>query len=178
MLATLNGTRRAVTMFEQLDEPPKTTQVSTAMTFGILVAYLAGAFGAFLLFIFLGDKRYGTQITTIIVYTYFAFWYVFFPTRGLLEKYSLRNTTVQRQIPRLLAIHCAFLILIVFGQTLLLEMKPHLPAYWFAEERGGRGAPLYFWVMFIPPIILFWAQVLISRRILSSSLKENCNEGF
>lgn len=147
-------------MFEQLDEPKKTTvRVSAAMTLGILAAYLAGGVGGFLLFIVLGDRPYGIQIATVIVYTYFAFWYVFFPTRGLLEKYSLRNKTVQQQIPRLLGIHCSLLILIFLGQTILFEMKPHLPGSW----------------LIIPFGIVFFTQVLISRWILSRSLKEDSN---
>ena len=91
-------------MFEQLDEPQKKPHVSTAMTLGILAAYLVGAFGGFCLFIILSDRPFGIQIATAITYTYFAFWYVFFPTRGLLEKYSLRDKTgtVPREVPPLL----------------------------------------------------------------------------
>jgi hypothetical protein len=95
-------------MFEQLDDhPEEEPQVSRAMTLGIAVAYLAGAFLGLCLFIALDGTPFGIQIATTITYTYFAFWYVFFPTRGLLEKYSLRDRKVQRQIPLLLAIHCA-----------------------------------------------------------------------
>ncbi len=156
-------------MFEQLDEPQKKPHVSTAMTLGILAAYLGGAFGGFCLFIILSDRPFGIQIATAITYTYFAFWYVFFPTRGLLEKYSLRDKTVQQQIPRLFAIHCAFLISIFFGQTIWFAMKPHLSNNW-ATDRGA-GTP-YVWVMIVSSIAFFFTQVLISRRILSRSLDE------
>ena len=156
-------------MFEQLDEPQKKSQVSTAMTLGILAAYLVGAFGGFCLFIVLGDRHFGIQIATAITYTYFAFWYVFFPTRGLLEKYSLRNNTVRHQIPSLLAIHIAFLIMIFLGQTILFAIKPHLSSYW-ATDRGA-GTP-YVWVMIGSSVVFFFTQVLISRRILSRSLDE------
>jgi len=153
-------------MFEQLYEPQKKPQVSTAMTLGILAAYLVGAFGGFCLFIILGDRTFGIQIVTAITYTYFAFWYVFFPTRGLLEKYSLRNKTVQQQIPSLLAIHIAFLIMIFLGQTIWFAIKPHLSRYW-ATDRGA-GTP-YAWVMIGSSVVFFFTQVLISRRILSRS---------
>jgi len=152
-------------MFEQLDEPQEKPQVSIAMTLGILAAYLVGAFGGFCLFIILSDRPFGIQIANAITYTYFAFWYVFFPTRGLLDKYSLRDKTVQRQIPRLFAIHCAFLISIFFGQTVWFEMKPRLPNSWLT------GWTLYAWVIIFFVVVLFFTQVLISRGILRRSLK-------
>ncbi len=125
-------------MFEQLDKPKKVAQVSIAMSLGILAAYLIGAFGGACLFIVLGGRRFGIQVASAIVYTYFVFWYVFFPTRGLLEKYSLRDKAVQRQIPLLLAIHCVFLISIVFGQTVWLGMKLRQSNRWITEH-GTRG---------------------------------------
>ena len=162
-------------MFEQMDEPKKKPEVSIGMALGVYAAYLVGAFGGIGLFVVLGHRPFGIQLTTVIVYTYFAFWYVFFPTRGLLEKYSLRNKVVQRQIPRLLAIHCAFLALILIGQTAVFAMKPHLPGYWLTE-RGKNHDTLYDLVPMVSYVIIFFTQVLISRRILSRRLKENPNE--
>ena len=162
-------------MFEQLDGPEKVPQVSIAMSLGIFVAYLLGAFGGFCLFIVLEKRPFGIQIVTAITYTYFAFWYVFFPTRGLLEKYSLRNKTVQQQIPALLAIHCAFLISIFLGQTFWFAMKPHLPSYW-VTERGKRGDNLYALVIMVSCVLIFFTQALISRRILSRSLRDGLNK--
>lgn len=152
-------------MFEQLDEPRKTPQVSIAMKLGIAGAYLVGVFGGLCLFILLLERPFGIQIATAILYTYFAFWYVFFPTRGLLEKYSLRNKTVQQQIPRLLAIHCALLISIFFCQTIWFAMEPRL------TEHGKRGGTLYAFVMIVSLVAVFFTQVLISRRILNRSLE-------
>ena len=157
-------------MSERLDEPEKARQISAAMSLGILAAYLIGAFGGFCLFISLGGRPFGTQIATAITYTYFAFWYVFFPTRGLLDKYSLQDKAVQEQIPRLLAIHFAFLLLIFLGQTILLTMKPRLPSYWLSEHGKNRDT-LYEGVLLGSSVIIFFTQVLICRRILSRSLK-------
>jgi len=157
-------------MFEQLDEPRKTPQISAAMKIGIAAAYLVGAFGGLCLFIFLGGRPFGIQIATAITYTYFAFWYVFFPTRGLLEKYSLRNKMVQQRIPLLLAIHCAFVISIFLGQTIWFATEPRL------TEHGKSGGDLHEMVMIVSLVAVFFIQVLISRRILSRSLKEDLNE--
>jgi hypothetical protein len=162
-------------MFEQLDEPINAPRVSIAMSIGILAAYLVGAFLGLCLFIVLGERSFGIQIATAITYTYFAFWYVFFPTRGLLERYSLRNRTVQQQIPLLSAIHCAFLILIFLGQTIWFAMKAHLPSYWLTEG-GKQGASLYVWAMISFSVIVFFTQILICRRILGRSLTKGLNK--
>jgi hypothetical protein len=162
-------------MFEQLDDRERAPQVSRAMTLGILAAYLVGAFGGLCLFIFLGERAFGIQIASVITYTYFVFWYIFFPTRGLLEKYSLRNEKVQRQIPLLLVIHSASLILMFVGETVWFSMKPHLPNYWFTEH-GKPVGPLYVFVVIGSVTVVFFIEVLISRRILSRSLRESLNE--
>jgi uncharacterized protein YneF (UPF0154 family) len=163
-------------MFEQLDEQEKARQVSKAMSLGILAAYLVGAFGGLCVFIALGERPFGMQISTAITYTYFAFWYVFFPTRGLLEKYSLRNVIVQQQIPRLIAIHCAFLISIFVGQTIWFATKSRLPSYWLTEHGKEGWWTWYALGMMGSLVFIFFTQVLISRRILSRSLREHPNK--
>ena len=160
-------------MFEQLNQPEKAPKVSIGMTLGILAAYLVGGFGGLCLFIVLGERPFGIQIASAITYSYFAFWYVFFPTRGLEEKYSLRNRAVQQRIPLLLAIHCAFLISILLGQTIWLEMKPRLGGY---RLKHGKQGDTYVFVMIGSLVVVFFAQVLISRRILSRSLREGLNK--
>ncbi len=162
-------------MFEQLDDRERAPQVSPAMTLGILAAYLVGAFGGICIFIVLGERTFGVQTASAIMYTYFAFWYIFFPTRGILEQYSLHDERVQRRIPLLLAIHSAFLILIFVGETVWFSMKPHLPSYWFTEH-GKRGGPLYVSVVIVSVTVVFFTEVLISRRILSRGLSEGLNE--
>lgn len=145
------------------------------MTLGIFAAYMVGAFGGVGIFIILGERPFGIQIATAIIYTYFAFWYIFFPTRGLLEQYSLRNKAVRQRIPLLFLIHCAFLISVFLGETIWFSMGPaHLPSYWFTEH-GKRGTPLYEWAVIGSLTIVFFAQVLISRRILSRSLRADQN---
>src|SRR5215472_8981945 len=110
---------------------------SPALAIGVLAAYLVGAVGAFFLFIFLGDRSLGTQIATVLVYTYFAFWYIFVP------KDDPRNKTVQQQIPRLIAIHSGFLTFLFIGQTVLFGMKPRLPTPMKpGNSDGGKGPQL------------------------------------
>ena len=162
-------------MFEQLDDRERAPQVSGAMTLGIVAAYLVGAFGGICIFIVLGERAFGIQIASAIMCTYFAFWYVFFPTRGLLEQYSLHDKTVQRRIPLLLAIHSAFLISIFVGETIWFSRKPRLPSYRFTEH-DKRGGPLYVSIVIGFVTVVFFTEVLISRRILSRGLREGLNE--
>jgi hypothetical protein len=159
-------------VFEQLNKPEETMRISVAMTLGILAAYLIGAFGGLCLFLFLEDRPFGTQIATVMAYTYFVFWFTFFPTRGMPEQYRLQSKTVQRQIPRLLTIHCACLTLIVIEQTILFAARPRLPSYWLTEHKDPRGT-LYDWVLMASCGVIFYSQVLFSRRILSRSVKED-----
>jgi len=159
-------------MFEQLDKPEKRPQVSVAMSLGIFAAYMVGAFGSILLLIFLGDLPFGIQITTVVSYTYFAFWYIFFPTRGMERKYDFRSEAVQREISRLLIIHFAFLTLVLCGETFLFKIKPRLPAYWLTEY-GSDHTPLYVIVSIVAVVLVFFSEVLISRRILSRSVKKD-----
>ncbi len=162
-------------MFGQLNEPRKTPRVSGAMTLGIFAAYLIGAFGGLVLFIALGDRPFGTQAATAIVYTYAVFWYVFFPTRGMEQQHSLRDRAVQRQIPRLLMIHCVFLILIFLVQTVLFASKSRLPSYWLTQY-GKQRDTLYEGVLILSFVIVFFTQVLISRQILSHSVNEDLDK--
>ena len=164
-----------VAMFEQLDDHEKTPRVSLAMSLGVIAAYLVGVFGGLCIFVVLGERPFGVQVASIIVYTYFAFWYIFFPTRGLLDQYSLHDKRVQRRIPLLMAIHCAFLVLMFVGETVWFSMKSHLPSYWFTEH-GKRGRPLYVSVVIVSVTVVFFTEVLISRRILSRGLSEGLNE--
>jgi hypothetical protein len=163
------------TMFEQLDNHEKAPQVSLATTLGIFAAYLVGAFGGICIFIVLARRAFGIQIASAITYTYFEFWYVFFPTRGLLQQYSLHDKMVQRRIPLLLAIHSAFLMLIFVGETVWFSMKPQLLSYWFTEH-GKPVGPLYVFVVIGSVTVAFFIEVLISRRILSRGLGEGLAE--
>jgi amino acid transporter len=79
---------------------------------GKLIVFLVTIVSIFLLYVLLGDKPFGFQIATLIAYSVSVFTFVFFRWKGLNKAYSLRDKAVRRQIPRLLAIHGAFLVLV------------------------------------------------------------------
>jgi hypothetical protein len=112
-------------------DPP----VSLAYKIGLCVGIVLAAIAAVVLFIALGDKPFGIQIATLIAYSGTAFFFVFCRSRGL-RGYSLRNKAVQREIPRLLAIHAAFLVSIFIVQTSAFHLRSSLPSYLLTENRG------------------------------------------
>jgi hypothetical protein len=132
--------------------------------FGILLEM----FVALLSFIFLAGRPFGIQIATLITYTGAVIYLVFCRTRYFDRGYSLREKAVQRQIPRLLSIHSAFLVLIFMIITFAYALRPYLPGYWFTEH--GRNPSLFVGLLALICLLINMTQILISRRILSRSL--------
>ena len=77
---------------------------------------------------------------------------------------------MKEKLPRLLAIHAAFLVLIVSLLTAAFAARPHLPAYWFTEH-GPKHDRLFWDVLGLTCILVGMAQVLISRGILTRSVE-------
>jgi hypothetical protein len=88
----------------------------------------------FLLYVFLADKRFGSQIATLITYSICVLIFVFFRWKGLNKAYSLRDEAVRRQIPRLLAIHAAFMVLVSSMLALASDVRPSFPSGWLTED--------------------------------------------
>jgi hypothetical protein len=130
----------------------------------------------FLLYVFLGDKPFGIQIATIIAYSGSVFCLVFFRWRFLDEAYNLRIEAVQEQIPRLLAIHLAFLGFIVAVLTLALFLRSQLPSFWFTERFGKHGSLFSHGLLLICTLAAV-TQVFICRTILSRSIGKKKSRG-
>jgi hypothetical protein len=142
---------------------PASVADSLRIFFGALLVGLA----ALLLFVLLGERPFGIQIATAIIYTAAVFLFVFLRSR-LGRGYSLRERTVQQRLPRLLAIHGAFLVLILVIQTAEFALRPHLPGNWF--KKASKGVTWFEYVALWIYVLTGMTQVLISRRILSRSL--------
>lgn len=128
----------------------------------LLTAFIALVF----LYIVLGKRPFGVQLTTLIVYTCVVFFFIFFKTR-LGDGNGLRNEAVRRCIPRLLAIHVSFLALVFTIQTSALALEPRLSSWWL-EENAKRMTP-FQQALFIVCATAGLIQVSLSRRILRSS---------
>ena len=157
-------------MFEQLDDRERAPQVSGAMTLGILAAYLVGAFGGLCIFIVLADRAFGFKsrvqsfTRTLLSGTSFSLHEgdpssTACMTRGFSIEFRFCGDPLR--VPDL----------IFAGEAVWFSMKPHLPGYWFTEH-GKPVGPLYVFVVIGSVTVVFFIEVLISRRILSRSLRE------
>lgn len=104
--------------------------------FGLMTLVL----GLLSLYTVFGDSV-STPSANLISYTAVVFWFMFFGSRWFGRGYSLRSNAVQQTMPRLLAIHGGFLLLIFVLQTLAFSLQPNLPASWLADH--GRD-PSWF----------------------------------
>jgi hypothetical protein len=72
---------------------------------------MALVLGLLSLYTVFGDAI-GIRTANLISYSGAVFWFVFMGSRWLGGGYSLRAETVQRMFPRLLLIHCSFLLFV------------------------------------------------------------------
>jgi hypothetical protein len=158
---------------DQQERPPKASFAKAALTWlGIMVA----ASATFLFLILLGDRPFGIQIVSTVAETEFVVLLVFFDTRSW-RGYSLRNRTVQQQLPHLLRIHSLVLCLIFIVLTIALSSIPHLPDSWFVESIvwyrnfvRHQSSPFAF-VLILAGSAAAVTEAWILRRILSRALE-------
>jgi len=139
----------------------------------ILIAELVGKFillavtivSVLVLYALFGEEPFGFQLVTVIAYSWTVFLFVFFRWKGFDKAYSLRDKAVQRQIPRLLAIHGAFLLLVFAVLKLGSYLRSGLPSSWLAEDVRHHSwfSTGLIWVC----TVVWLAQVYLSRSILS-----------
>jgi len=156
-----------------MDTPPNASIVKALVTWvGLMTAILA----TFLLLIFLMNKPFGVQIVCLVADTEFVSFLVFCDSRSW-RGYSLRNRTVQQQLPHLLRIHSLFLGLIFVVLTMALSAIPHLPDVWFADNVvwyrhlvRHQSSPFAF-VLILAGSAAAVTEAWILRRILSRALE-------
>ena len=130
------------------------------------LALLSGtAVSILFLYAFLGDTNLGFSAATVIADSWTVFLFVFFRWKGFEKSYSLRDKSVQRQLPRLLTLHVTFLALILLFLTFTPHLRPHLPPSWFAED--ARNHSWYSTGMVWIGALIWLTQVYASRSILN-----------
>lgn len=154
-------------MVEEKENREQNQPVSFALALGTWVSLMLGFLALAILFVVFVHKPFGIQITTLIGYTAAVFFLVFFRWRRH-RAYSLREKPVQREIPRLLKVHVAFLVLVFAGLSFAIHVRPSLPSYWLTEH-GKRGETLFEWVVIVCFASTLMTQVYVSRKILSRS---------
>jgi hypothetical protein len=139
---------------------------------GLMAAFLATVF----LMVFFMDKPFGVQIVSLFAETEFVVFLVFCNSRSW-HGYSLRNKTVQQQLPHLLRIHGLFVGLIFVVLTMALSAIPHLPDIWFAENVSWthnfvrhQSSPFAF-VLILAGSVAAVTEASILRKVLSRALE-------
>jgi NADH:ubiquinone oxidoreductase subunit 6 (subunit J) len=129
-----------------------------------------------LLFILLMEEPYGIQTVTLVGYTGFVFLLVFCDT-GKCKGYSLFQKAVQRKLPRLLAIHVVFLIVVFTWVTVAPWLRRFVPDSWLVVhasrgiwDRAG-GMNLFEYLAMLIGTAICMIQVWITRTILRRSVE-------
>lgn len=141
-------------MFELLSPTAKNVQddpVTLREALGVYALLMTVVFVTVFAAVSLGDQPHGMQLAALIGYSGLVFTYMFFRTRGVPTRYSLAATYVQRQLPGLLLIHCAYLMMLYVVAGWTLERRPALPSF----------------LLDVGFLLIGLTQVIVSRTILS-----------
>jgi len=136
-----------------------------ALYFVGLMALVVGVLSLYTVF---GDSI-GIRTANLVSYMAVVLWFVFIGSRWLGGGYSLRMKKVQHVLPRLLVIHCAFLLLVFAVQTLAFILRRRLPGYWLVDR--GTDPSLFVAVLMLLFLCIGTAQIYLSRKILKDGLE-------
>ena len=123
---------------------------------------------AFVLYFVLANERFGIQVATLTAYTVYVFFLLFSSVKSS-KGYDLRQKAVRQTIPHLLAIHAAFLAIVLIGLTAALWLRPYLPPSWIVK-RGLRGGSWFDVFLLLIGVATCAFQVQICRKVLSRSI--------
>jgi len=138
---------------QEAEDDPYTfgeTLVSFAMVMAVIaICLLAG--------IPLVGEPHGMQLVILIGYSGAIFILTFRRSRYANTRYSVRAPYVQRQLPRLLLIHCVYLVALYVVGGRILRMRPQLPDL----------------VQICGVILIGASQIVFSRKTLSRAKAQN-----
>lgn len=161
-------------MVERLDAGQKEFKedpVTGTEALGVYVLVLLLAFGSLFLFLFLGDRPYGIQWATIVSYSGIIFIWTLFRTKGVRTKHSLSAPYVLEELPRLLVIHLAYLLVVFFLETKALDVRSSMSRWWLTSL-GRKGMPPFDFAVMLSGMALAISQIVLSRRILGRAKKK------
>jgi hypothetical protein len=136
-----------------------------------IVVFFAFILGGVLVFFLASDSAYGVQAASAVSYTTGAVLYTFSANRGM-QRYLFDCPFVRPQLRRLAWRHAYFLIALTTFQTILLQLRPHLPPTWIAVPERSRDAPPFVIVLFVFAVILLLAEIMSNRSLLDRAHKE------
>lgn len=151
-----------VTPKNDLNAVPETPITKSVGTF---VALVAAALGGFLVVIFLSGTLYQLQIASAVVDTFWVFCLVSFDS-PLGPGYDLTCKAARQELPRILSIHGAFLVLLAAVITIALWAQPRLPSYWRVAD-SVRHMSLFDYLLVFVGAGICVAELLIVRKLLT-----------
>lgn len=108
----------------------------------------------------LADEPHGMQLVILIGYSGAIFILTFRRSRYASARYNVRAPYVQRQLPRLLLIHCVYLVALYVVGGWILRMRPQLPD--FVQMSGF--------------ILIGASQIAFSRKTLSRAKAQSARQ--
>ena len=109
-------------------------------------------------------RPYGIQLTSMVIYTAAVALYTFSRNRNGAQPFLLSCPVVRHQFPRLIRRHLGFLAALFITQTMALNLRPNLPAYWVTTS-SGDASPLSL-VLGVLCMCLAIVQTLTNRSLL------------
>ena len=150
-------------------DPCRDVSLSNPRFIVLTTIFLCLIVGSLPLFLLLANRPWGLQTASLITYTLFEVFFTFARTGGGISgpnvpPFKFTCPAVEPQIPRLLWRHLGFLIALFTIQTVMLAVRPHLPAWW--NRQDSKGFTPFDGVFFLFCFGLAWTQVRTNRSLL------------
>jgi hypothetical protein len=109
-------------------------------------------------------RPYGIQLTSILIYTAAVALYTFSRNRNGAQPFLLSCPVVRSQLPRLIRRHLGFLAALFIAQTMALNLRPKLPAYWVTPS--SKDSSPFALLLGVLCLGLGIVEVLTNRSLL------------
>lgn len=120
--------------------------------------------GGGILLALLESRPYGIQLTSMVIYTAAVALYTFSRNRNGAQPFLLSCPIVRRELPNLFWRHLGFLGALFIAQTMALNLRSNLPAYWVMPS--GRNASPFTLIVGVLCACLAIVQTLTNRSLL------------
>jgi hypothetical protein len=145
-------------------DPCLTRHYISFARFTVFALLFLTAVGGWIFLALLEYRPYGIQLASMLIYTAAVALYTFSRNRNGAQPFLLSCPVVRRQLPRLIRRHLGFLAVLFIAQTIALNFRPDLPAYWVTPS--GRDASPFALVLGVLCLCLAIVQTLTNRSLL------------
>lgn len=145
-------------------QDPCLVQGFSVLRFAVFALLFVAMLGTAPLLIWLNDRPYGIQLSSMVGYTAAVAFYTFSRNRNGNQPFLLSCPVVRGQLARLIRRHLGLLAALFTAQTAALKLRPNLAAQWAASGRGNVS--LFAPVLGVLCGCLAIAQILTNRSLL------------